>query len=715
MNIWAHRGFSRLYPENTLSAFEAACAYDITGIELDVHLSADGVPVVIHDETVDRTTTGTGAVKDLSLEELKALKIPAGLGIENAGKSEHIPTLQEVLELCAPYCLKQGMRINIELKTDRCDYPGIEEKCLKLVRSCGLAQSTLWSSFNPESLKRMQALDPESRLAVLAEDMADCMKAAQELGLHEVHPYLRSAQEYVKTHGISVGWAVRAWSSRKEETLFPAPPAAGDGYRSGDDFGTLKPFEDKELAGVTDLITNNCDLYCEKRVLSVARLQAQGETQKLRPNCSVNEENGMTEIYNGLWTAAEPVKVDAGDILEPVADGILYRLYYYRAEIPVDLIRERAYRVESNWTTYAGTYDQEWLRDPYTVAEDGYLRIVLKNDPSSFTRPLSGTPSLDELLRVRRTKKLAPTAMSPGVLKEISRLEKRLAEQASFEDLRFVLCSDTHYTVGGTWEQTFLALKNVCRRIQPDGIIHLGDYTDGALPDKETLRLADRVLNDLKSFGLPLFLCIGNHDFNTHSPDRSILNRSRAEKFYLAHPENLVTDFPDLNVRMIFLASYDPKEKNPYGFSLKDVMWLNRVLGSTPKDSRIIVFSHVTPTADIHHWSDTIRNGDKMIAALEKRQKKCGNILAWICGHNHADQIYRKYAFPIVSIASMKIDFYEDREGRVSTGREKSYGGVAPERVFGEASQEAFDILVVPKGRNELRFLRFGAGQDRIV
>ena len=166
---------------------------------------------------------------------------------------------------------------------------------------------------------------------------------------------------------------------------------------------------------------------------------------------------------------------------------------------------------------------------------------------------------------------------------------------------------------------------------------------------------------------------------------------------------------------MIFLASYDPKEKNPYGFSLKDVMWLNRVLGSTPKDSRIIVFSHVTPTADIHHWSDTIRNGDKMIAALEKRQKKCGNILAWICGHNHADQIYRKYAFPIVSIASMKIDFYEDREGRVSTGREKSYGGVAPERVFGEASQEAFDILVVPKGRNELRFLRFGAGQDRIV
>ena len=103
MNYWAHRGLSRLYPENTLTAFRAACEYDIAGIELDIQMSADGALVVIHDETVDRTTDGTGEVRAMTFDELRAMKIPAGFGTENAGRSERIPLFSEVLELCAPY------------------------------------------------------------------------------------------------------------------------------------------------------------------------------------------------------------------------------------------------------------------------------------------------------------------------------------------------------------------------------------------------------------------------------------------------------------------------------------------------------------------------------------------------------------------------------------------------------------------------------------
>ena len=69
MNIWAHRGLSGLYPENTIQAFKEACQYDITGIELDIQMTKDGSMVVIHDEKVNRTTDGKGYVKDLTLEE----------------------------------------------------------------------------------------------------------------------------------------------------------------------------------------------------------------------------------------------------------------------------------------------------------------------------------------------------------------------------------------------------------------------------------------------------------------------------------------------------------------------------------------------------------------------------------------------------------------------------------------------------------------------
>ncbi|MBR2756972.1 MAG: glycerophosphodiester phosphodiesterase, partial [Exiguobacterium sp.] len=112
MLIYAHRGYSANYPENTLSAFEAALPY-VDGIELDVQLSKDGRLVVIHDETVDRTTNGTGWVKDMMLQELRQLKIDG---------YERIPTLEEVLGLIE----RSNVTLNIELKTDQYAYPGIE-------------------------------------------------------------------------------------------------------------------------------------------------------------------------------------------------------------------------------------------------------------------------------------------------------------------------------------------------------------------------------------------------------------------------------------------------------------------------------------------------------------------------------------------------------------------------------------------------------------
>lgn len=87
MLIYAHRGYSAKYPENTISAFKAALPH-VDGIELDVQLTRDGRLVVIHDETVDRTTNGSGFVKDMTLRQLRLLRTESG---------ERIPTLEEVL------------------------------------------------------------------------------------------------------------------------------------------------------------------------------------------------------------------------------------------------------------------------------------------------------------------------------------------------------------------------------------------------------------------------------------------------------------------------------------------------------------------------------------------------------------------------------------------------------------------------------------------
>ena len=128
--IYGHRGASAHAPENTLEAFALSMEMGAEGFELDVHMSKDGELVVIHDETVDRTTDGTGFVRNLTLQQLKELDASASMeGFKNC----RIPTLREVFTLVQD----TNHIVNVEIKTDECDYPGIEEKCLALAKQAG--------------------------------------------------------------------------------------------------------------------------------------------------------------------------------------------------------------------------------------------------------------------------------------------------------------------------------------------------------------------------------------------------------------------------------------------------------------------------------------------------------------------------------------------------------------------------------------------------
>ena len=147
--IYAHRGTSALLPENTLRAFRHALAIGVDGIELDVHATADGIPVVIHDRAVERTTDGTGYVDEIPLARLETF---------DAGDGERVPTLAEVLTLVG-----DAAHLDIEIKGS-----DIERPVLDVLAHHPTVRWAV-SSFAWDTLRTVRRLDPAAELWPLAE------------------------------------------------------------------------------------------------------------------------------------------------------------------------------------------------------------------------------------------------------------------------------------------------------------------------------------------------------------------------------------------------------------------------------------------------------------------------------------------------------------------------------------------------------------------
>jgi glycerophosphoryl diester phosphodiesterase len=155
--IIAHRGASHDAPENTMAAFEAALTAGADGVELDVHLTADGIPVVIHNGSVDATTDGRGMVNDLTLAEIRRLDAGVHFGSDGAFRDERIPTLEEVLSTYGDRLL-----VNIELKGQARPQAAarLETTVAELVRRLALQERVWVSSFKPYSLSKMRQVAP---------------------------------------------------------------------------------------------------------------------------------------------------------------------------------------------------------------------------------------------------------------------------------------------------------------------------------------------------------------------------------------------------------------------------------------------------------------------------------------------------------------------------------------------------------------------------
>lgn len=247
MKIWAHRGCSQRYPENTMTAFRKAVELDrLTGIELDIQLAKDGVMMVFHDERIDRTTNGTGYLRDYTCEELQQFVIDEGV------TNERIPTIEEVLDLICERIKKdkeigkkEKFMLNIELKNSVYPYPGMEEKIVNLVHEKGLEKNVIYSTFYAKSLERLHELDSQARLGILDTKSSDCMyKIKGGCQAVDIHPYWRNIDS---TKEELNGMAVRAWMSGH---LYPEKPT-----------GTRLDLSKLEEQGITDIIMNEPEMY----------------------------------------------------------------------------------------------------------------------------------------------------------------------------------------------------------------------------------------------------------------------------------------------------------------------------------------------------------------------------------------------------------------------------------------------------------------------
>jgi glycerophosphoryl diester phosphodiesterase len=215
----AHRGASSYAPENTFAAFDLAIEMGARHLELDVHFSSDGHLVVIHDDTVDRTTDGSGPVTSRSLAALTALD--AGAWFDPRFKGERIPTLGAVLERY------WGAHLHVELKGHSA---GLAQRAVDMIRSSGIATNVTITSFQKAKLEETRAYAPELPTGWLVGEVSDAVVAqARAMGLTQLCPRAGAVTPELVSRLHAEGLVVRAWGVATEDLMRRVVAAGADG------------------------------------------------------------------------------------------------------------------------------------------------------------------------------------------------------------------------------------------------------------------------------------------------------------------------------------------------------------------------------------------------------------------------------------------------------------------------------------------------------
>jgi len=206
MKITAHRGYSGIYPENTMLAFRKAVEAGADEIELDVQLSKDGRVVVFHDETLDRLTNVRGNIRDYDFSELSKLNVSPG---SDKSGFNPIPSLDEYFT----WLKTTNIVTNIELKNSRFYYTGLEEKTIGLITQYGVIDQVYFSSFNHPSLIKCKKINPAIRCGVLTGTMiGNAGYYVKSSGLDFYHPEIKSLNDEICANCTDNGVEINVWT-----------------------------------------------------------------------------------------------------------------------------------------------------------------------------------------------------------------------------------------------------------------------------------------------------------------------------------------------------------------------------------------------------------------------------------------------------------------------------------------------------------------------
>lgn len=215
--LFAHRGFSGDYPENSPLAFRMAVEKTrVDGFESDVHITRDGELVIFHDASVERTSNGTGFIKDYTYEELLQLDIGAWKSPEFAG--EHIWTFDQLLD----FCDETNMLLNMELKNYEIFYEGLEQRVIDKICAHKMQDRVFVSSFNHISMQYFKQLCPEIETGLLYDKpMLDIDKYIERSNADNMHPRYMLLQYQPELVGMyhGRGMKVNTWTVNDEENM----------------------------------------------------------------------------------------------------------------------------------------------------------------------------------------------------------------------------------------------------------------------------------------------------------------------------------------------------------------------------------------------------------------------------------------------------------------------------------------------------------------
>ncbi len=211
LEIIAHRGYSKIAPENTLAAFTEAIKYQAKGIEFDVQLSADRIPVIFHDSTLERTTNGQGNLKESTLQQLK--KLDAGSWFNVAYQGEKIPTLEETLDLIIP----SNLKIYAEFKQANDWQLNDINKLINLITSKNLGDRCIIMSFDSDFLQKVRQQNLNISLGYLVKDITEYqeklsyVRNKSDLILCQYKILLNNPQIILDTNNLGIklaGWTI---------------------------------------------------------------------------------------------------------------------------------------------------------------------------------------------------------------------------------------------------------------------------------------------------------------------------------------------------------------------------------------------------------------------------------------------------------------------------------------------------------------------------